>query len=263
MTDQTTLEQKRAEAKAYKGVTYDDRIKKFTASIMINGERRYLGAFTTAGEASVIYEQTRAENKIHRVPRGLSGMSVKRALAEFEDTADRDAKKHIVAGQILTVPDGQRFRVEGMQRRNKSNEYVWSSRCRVCPAHFEQNTGLKLRNLNGMTRTCPEHRGQLGKMEMLAWRDPVEWDEPPKKIAPVVLPQRHARAGAEPIPDNWKPALKAYAEKQRKIHPGISLEDIREKYTALLFEMSDGPSARDEAIEDLAAEPPKDNEDLI
>ncbi len=192
MVDETTLEQKRAQAKLYQGVTYDPRINKFIAMIMIRGERHYLGAFHTAGEASVVYDQTRDEHKIERAPRGLSGMSMKKALIAFEETARRDAKGVLVPDQILTAQDGQRFRVEGWRRREKHREYVWTSPCKICGVLFEQTTGMKLRNANGMTRTCKEHRGQLGKMTAHDWPDPEQWQTAPTLSAPATEPASSA-----------------------------------------------------------------------
>lgn len=280
MVDQTTLEQKRAEARAYKGVTYDNRIDKFTVSIMLQGERHYLGSFNTAGEASVIYEQTRAQHKIERAPRGISGLSMKKALVDFEDAAERDADKLISAGQILTAPDGQRFRLEGMRRREKHKEYVWSSCCKLCPALFEQSTGLKLRNANGMIRTCPVHRGQLNKMPWQEWLDPVEWSIAPKLLAPVSVASAR---GVEPIPENWRETRKEFARRFREQVPNATLAQIdaahvahitattsltltpeeRIRYDAMMAASQEPTNARLEDMALLAEDPPASNDDLL
>jgi len=263
MADQTPLEQKRAEARAYQGVTYDNRIDKFTASIMIRGERHYLGAFRTAGEASVAYEQTRAEHKIERTPRGLSGMSMKKALIAFEETAERDDKKLLVAGQIFTAVDGQRFRLEGMRRKEKHREYVWSSPCKICGALFEHTTGMRLRNANGMTRTCEQHRGQLNKMPGRDWPDPVEWDQSPRDLVQAAPADVQ---GPEPIPEHWDEVRKVHARRLRVIDPEMPLDNIIVKFSAMMSKKKNeaaAPSARLEDIELLASDPPPDNSDLL
>lgn len=279
MADQTPLEQKRAQAKMYRGVAYDDRIDRFTAGIMVRGERRHLGSFLTAGEASIVYEQARANDPIERPRRGGTAMSIKRALIVFEETALRGIDRKLVPDQIFVAPDGQRFRLEGVQAKNKRSTYVWSSRCKICGLLFEQNSVLSLRSITGMTRTCEEHRGQLGKMEAHDWSDPVEWETAPRALAPsVVVPISAA-------PAHWHPRLKTFADKYVRENPRATIKDVeaaydrkiaedvaknsmtpeeKARYARLMAEQEQPANARLEDMEILAVVPEEtNNEDLI
>lgn len=180
MDDETTLEQKRAEARQHKGVTYDKRIGLFTAAVTINGEKRYLGSFADAGDAALAYAVARDSQPIRRT-RISSGRSVRDLMILFNDTAARDGNRHVVPGQVFTMPDGQRFRLEGFEKLRGRGWYIWSTRCRACGALFRQESTTALRNVTGLTRNCAQHRND--KSPGSAWPDPVEW-----ATAPVAKP---------------------------------------------------------------------------
>jgi hypothetical protein len=190
MADQTPLEQRKAEASKYRGVSYDARMGKFVAMITINGVKNYLGSFLTAEDASFAYDTERAAHRIERTRTG-GAKSVRQLMAEFAENAQYtdDRYKNAVAGQIFTAPDGQRFRLEGFKPVRGKGWYNWSAACRVCGVRFEQETSLKLRSISGMTRNCKEHHGIVHKPVDApdVWPDPAEWE---------VAPARGVSAGA-------------------------------------------------------------------
>jgi len=269
MIDNETLERKRAEAAAYVGVTYDRRIDRFTAAITVRGEKRYLGSFLTAGEASIVYEQARENDPIERPRRGAA-KSLRHMMIAFEETAQRGEDKKLLPGQVFTTPDGQRFRLEGVSREGKSSRYVWSSPCKVCGVLFEHNSTMFVRSVTGMTRTCETHRGKLGQLETHDWPDPVEWENAPRvfgaenKSRAAKHTSKNKNEIAESLDGLRSGPLKDYGLLLRKTRPNISLSEVIERYEALKKdEAAYKSSARQEDIEMLAADPPPDNSDLL
>lgn len=199
MVDLTPLEQKRADASAYRGVSYDARMGKFVAMITINGEKKYLGSFLTAEDASFAYDVERAAHRVVRKRIG-SAKSLRQAMVEFVENAEysTDRYKNIVAGQIFTAPDGQRFRIEGFKALRGKGWYVWSAPCRFCGALFEQETSLRLRTVSGMARNCAQHHKQIHK-DVAApdvWPDPVEWCLPPVQKTHTAVFKKSRRGDA-------------------------------------------------------------------
>ena len=290
MVDQTTLEQKRKLAAVYVGVSYDHRIDRFTAAVTVNGEKRYLGSYMTAGEASVAYDKERKANPFRRT--GGRAQSIKKLMVAFDAAVERDADGVALAGQIFTAPDGQRFRVEGTTREKKRNWYVWSAPCRVCGALFNQKSQMTLHQITGMTRNCEAHHGQLPTGQN-TWPDPVEWNEEPVVLPGVFLPktdaatyrahEAHKDAVFEKIKHDPKLVAEFYRiEKDIEMpftHSFDAANEDDDKYAwlamwnhgpdpyAVLLEgkmfVASTPNARLEDLGALAEEPPADNSDLV
>lgn len=272
MIDQNTLEQKRVEAQQYRGVTYDSRINRFTATITVNGERRYLGSFPTAEEASFEYDQAREANPIFRERKGVA-KTIRQILIEFDETAQRDNTKHnnITAGQMCTLPGGQRFRLEGFKFVHGKGWYVWSAACRYCGETFEQYTMLNLRMVKSMNRNCKTDVKRVGRRPGAPeqWPEPAEW----KKV-PAISPAADAALSAvkkaalnrvEPLPDTWKDRkpIWDFATQHRVRFPLSTLDDIKDAYAEVLSAAL--PSARQEDTVALAEDTTKEinNEDLL
>lgn len=177
--DQNHVEKQRARAHAIKGVTYDPRIDRFFAMIMIDGQRQYLGSYVEAEEAGRAYEAAR-EGRPRRV-RSTAADSFKSVYAEFESHAPKiqvGTYRHLKPGLIFTAPDGQRYClrrtdfIRSGKRRLAIN--VWASRCRICGEVFEGTTRANAQTVTGMLRTCETHRKQQFDKSKL-WPDPEFW----------------------------------------------------------------------------------------
>lgn len=299
MTDQTPLEQKRAQARQYRGVTYDARIDRFTAAITIAGQRQHLGSFLTADMASIAYDRAREAHPISR-ERVKGGPSIRQLMAAFDEGAERTQDKHknVVPGQIFTAPGGQRFRVEGFQYHAGRGWYLWTSRCCCCGELFEQRTTLNLRNIVSLLRTCAAHRGEKVKAPDApdVWPDPDSWSTVPTgqslERADEATWRAHEKRKDE-IFAGVKGSEEAKAEFyriEREIelpfswaygdeHPGGGDYDWVlawrkrpvDPYAELLAKVQQSqqpqPSGRADAkramLEELAAVPPTDNSDLL
>lgn len=298
MDDLTHLEQKRLEASRYRGVSYDARMGKFVAMITINGEKKYLGSFLAAEDASFAYDTERAAHKIDRKRTG-SAKSLRQLMAEFAENAqyNNDRYKNAVAGQIFTAPDGQRFRIEGFKADRGKGWYLWSAPCRFCGARFEQETSLKLRNITGMSRNCEQHHKMVHKPVDApdVWPDPVEWGEAPQRIQTAAGQQRTKKTAEftqhmfeKHLDYVWvrlegDKALEAeFVKVEAKLRDFFSDHALRfpdsdydakfgawmaqrpEPFAELLEnKRSSTPNARLEDLEILAADPPTDNSDLL
>lgn len=267
MINQTPLEQKREAARAYKGVSYDARIDRFIAMITVNGERRYLGSFSTAEAAGFEYETAREAHPIFRERRSTA-KSVHQILVDFDETAERDGGKfnNITAGQIVTLPGKQRYRLEGFKFEHGKGWYAWSSACRCCGARFEFYTSLRLRILKGFTRNCKEHHTRIGKVDGApdVWPDPIEWKVPPA-ISPVIaskISEPRKNTTIESLEDLRKGPLRDFGIKYRERFPAASLSEIKDVYVLELEKEPMRPGARQEDLEVLAGDQPADNSDL-
>lgn len=295
MNTLTPLEQKRGDARRYAGVTYDRRIDRFTAAITIDGVKKHLGSFLTAKEAGDAYAQMRSANPVRR-PLPLV-QSIRQLMVEFNRTAARDGDR-VAAGEIFTAPDGQRFRVEGIERYKKRYWYVWSARCRVCGDLFTQYCGMKLEVISGLTRNCKAHHG-VNSRRMDVWPDPESWGTEPPRIGSN-LPRRAdastERAHEQHLESIWQQikgdkeleqefyhleneVMRKFFETYDCEHPdanryakyGAWLDQPVDPFKALLEKKQNAdalfvtsvPNARREDLEILASEPPSDNSDLV
>lgn len=194
---ETPLEQKRAEARKFKGVSYDARTGKFTSEIVVYGERRYLGSFDTAKEAGDAYIAVRLDAPVFR--QKAETVTFEAAFSEFLETCVRvPPYNNIASGSIFTAPDGQQFRMRGVEyyRKKGSNSkrvrwmfYRWETHCRVCKEPIIVKTTVRANTVNGMTRNCIYHRGQkeIGEhvKNPMFWAERVEpVEEPVKKMTP-------------------------------------------------------------------------------
>lgn len=241
----STVEKKRAEAQLHRGVTYDARIDKFTAEITLAGDRVYLGAFVTAVEAGRVYEEQRRRLPISRRPAG--GVTFAAAYRNFLTDCSKDEHGAPAAGEIFTAPDGQRFRLAGVEYARKNGKvYVWSrweARCRVCGQLYDQSLERGIKNVKWMMRNCEQHRGDTST-EATIWSDPEHWSKPvaveqkrDQQKADNKTPRQKMREDwcAEFIANGGDPAIaeKKYLEKlAADAGPNLKFEYFQEKYLA-------------------------------
>ena len=183
------VEAKRAEAKALRGVSYDDRIDRFTSEIYINGVRRWLGSYITAREAHEAYLKVDAEREVVKRTSAFS-----QAYTAFRERhGGRD--KMPPAGAVLEY-DGQKFTYTGLTWRkgggSKPFAYTaWSSHCKTCGAEYKTISPAATSVAKGITRNCAQHtRVPRGFVK----REKV----PPSDRKPVSLSEQIADA-LEPV----------------------------------------------------------------
>lgn len=154
---------KTLEASNLRGVTYDPRVDKFAANIMIDKKRIFIGSFEKSGDAHEAYLARRAARPVSRKNTKPFG-TIDLCWKEFLRTAARDAKGNIELGAAFFAPDGQGFDLVRVDvRKGKVGWWVfyqWKSECNVCGADFETTTRGRAKKLHGMTRTCEAHRGE-------------------------------------------------------------------------------------------------------
>lgn len=168
MENGTPFENWRPGRKYPKGVTYDNRIKKFVAYIQRGKKRIRLGTFETASAAAVAYVKARAAQPVSRKRVGAYA-TIDACWQDFVKQADRDEKGHVVVGNIFVgpAPDEQPYELVEIDVRNGKRGvwvfYHWEAACAFpgCPERFETTTRGRAKHLRGMTRTCPLHRGQF------------------------------------------------------------------------------------------------------
>lgn len=149
------VESKRRMAKGLRGVSYDARIDRFTAEIYVGGERKWLGSYHTAQEASDAYEEAAKQ----RPPRERSPSAFAQVYRDFRER-NGGLRGTPEAGARL-VYDGQMFEfVQTTWRRVRGQKYsfaVWRSRCRACAAEFTTMTPAPVSVARGISRNCHEH----------------------------------------------------------------------------------------------------------
>ena len=149
------VEQKRGEAKALRGVSYDPRIDRFTAEIYVGGERQWLGSYVTSGEASRAYLEAAAQ----RAPVVRVASAFRQVYAAFRDLyGGREGTPPV--GAVLEY-DGQRFVFQGMTWRRQGGGtfayMTWESCCKSCGKVYRTMSPAALSVAKGVTRNCPEH----------------------------------------------------------------------------------------------------------
>lgn len=150
-------------AREHPGVRYDPRSRKYTASIMIDRKRVFLGSFETPQAAGAAYAEKRKAHPKRSVETKAFG-TMKTCWADFLDQAERNEKGYVAEGNVFVTPDGQAYLLKDVEiRRGKFGMWVWfkwEGRCSICGEEFETTTKGRAKTLRGMIRTCPAHRGQ-------------------------------------------------------------------------------------------------------
>lgn len=161
-----TLEQGRALTKGLPGVNYDGRIDRFTAEIVVEGERRWLGSFETPEAAAAAYHEVRRENPVQRVVRRVKEWTFPACYADFHAACEKDKFDHPAVGSVFFAPDDQDFEIVakdffGKRKGAKRLPWLrWRADCQVCGAPYETRSLASAKKLSGLTRTCAAHRGQ-------------------------------------------------------------------------------------------------------
>lgn len=155
------VEQKRELAKTLRGVSYDARTDRFTAEIYEGGQRRWLGSYHTAQEASDAYAQADAA----REPRERSSSAFAQVYAQFRQDHGGDRTEPPEGAEL--VYGGQTFVLVGVTwrkvRGRKFAYMVWDSDCQTCGEAYRTLTPAPVSVAKGITRNCPQHvRGAKG-----------------------------------------------------------------------------------------------------
>ena len=161
-----TLEQNRALTKGLPGVNYDGRIDRFTAEIVVEGERRWLGSFETPEAAAAAYHEVRRQNPVQRVVRRVKEWTFPACYADFHAACEKDKFGHPAVGSVFFAPDDQDFEIVakdffGKKKGAKRLPWLrWKADCQVCGAPYETRSLASAKRMSGLTRTCAAHRGQ-------------------------------------------------------------------------------------------------------
>lgn len=149
------VEQKRELAKSLRGVSYDARTDRFTAEIYESGQRRWLGSYHTAQEASDAYAQADAA----REPRERSSSAFAQVYAQFRQDHGGDRTEPPEGAEL--VYGGQAFVLVGVTwrkvRGRKFAYMVWDSDCQTCGEAYRTMTPAPVSVAKGITRNCPQH----------------------------------------------------------------------------------------------------------
>lgn len=154
METEIDVEGKRELAKAFRGVSYDARIDRFTAEIWANGVRRWLGSYSTAQEAASAYQAAAEE----RGPVVRSQTSFNVLYRDFRNKYGGD-RTDPPPGAKLEY-DGQVFTYSGRVWRKVNGAkvfYVWESRCKTCSEPYKTMIPAPVSMAKGISRNCPEH----------------------------------------------------------------------------------------------------------
>lgn len=156
MLTEIDVQERRAQAKAHRGVSYDARIDRFVAEIYAGGVRSWLGSYVTAEEAAEAYRRRASERERVAPPRNTFRM----AYAAFRERHGGD-RVEPPAGADLEY-DGQVYRFCGLDWRKPGGGktrafYVWESRCRTCDTPFRTKTPAPVNAARGIARNCPQH----------------------------------------------------------------------------------------------------------
>lgn len=182
------IESKRQVAKGLRGVSYDARIDRFTAEIYISGERKWLGSYHTAQEASDAYEEAAKQ----RPPRERSQSAFAQVYTAFRERhggSDTEPPK----GATLTY-DGQTFTFAGVGWRKVTGRKLafatWTSDCRTCGAEYRTMTPMPVSVAKGVTRNCHEHVTQSNPFGKKAAK--AKASQPAEAAKPVTVKEQIA-----------------------------------------------------------------------
>jgi hypothetical protein len=160
------ISQCRKKAKAYRGVKYDKRLRKFVAQIYdpITKRQRWLGAHATAEQAHQAYQEAyQNAPEAVRLHREKAAQNFSWAYGKwFDECAKANASGYPEGGDVFVMPDGQRFFLWDTEwrwiRRKRWGLYVFTSTCRVCGEPYETRVPGNPKGAKGITRNCPDHR---------------------------------------------------------------------------------------------------------
>lgn len=156
------VEQKKEEARRYRGVSYDARVDRFTAEIYLGGERRWLGSYSTAQDAKAAYDAAAVDRPPRTRQRSESAFAQVYAAFRGEHGGDRTDPPQ--GAQM--VFDGQEFTFQEVTWRKLRGQrfafYVWTSRCRTCGVEYRTLTPTSVMVAKGITRNCSEHTTKAG-----------------------------------------------------------------------------------------------------
>lgn len=167
----------------YPGVTYSRSTGRFFARLMVGGERKHLGSFTTPEEAAEAYRAARAERPVKKreyKKTGPRARSTVGTIHRFLSACDTNEDGFPTVGQVLETKlppwyggHVERYVVKGSGFGEGGWSYItWEGRCRECGAAYETNTSSVPEQIKGITRTCPEHRMKSSPSK----KKPVGWD---------------------------------------------------------------------------------------
>lgn len=147
--------QKRELAKSLRGVSYDARTDRFTAEIYEGGQRRWLGSYHTAQDASDAYAQADAA----REPRERSSSAFAQVYVKFRQDHGGDRAEPPEGAEL--VYGGQTFVLVGVTwrkvRGRKFAYMVWDSTCQTCGEGYRTMSPAPVSVAKGVTRNCPQH----------------------------------------------------------------------------------------------------------
>lgn len=154
------IAQCRKQAKAYRGVKFDARIRKFVAQIYNPATRRqrWLGAYVTPQQASEAYQT--APEAVQR--QQTTEQTFAWAYGKWLDDAKSNTSKYPEEGDPFFTHDGQGFTLLGTRwrwmRGQRWSFYAFKGECRTCDADFETMVPCSRKAAKGITRNCKAHR---------------------------------------------------------------------------------------------------------
>lgn len=202
------VEQKRELAKTLRGVSYDARTDRFTAEIILAGERKWLGSYHTAQEAADAYVEAAAL----RPKREKSQTAFAEAYAKFRQDHGGDRATPLEGAEL--VYDGQVFVFVGLIWRKvrgvKYAFFAWDGACQTCGAGYRTMTPAPVSVAKGITRNCHSHTNTGGRA----------------RVKPPVRPTVEAVAKQPPSqPSAMSEHIAGKVEVLAMIHDRIGLAD--------------------------------------